>query len=112
MGLADRLHSLRVYSHEVLAGNLDNLAVLDEATIVVQSHKHTDGRPRELVSEGVVRGLSDMSADLRGNRFFTHSRLGETTTVALEARDLSSGLVNLVDNLDGVQVVDSGVCEH
>jgi hypothetical protein len=43
--------------HEVLAGDLGDLAVLDELAVVVERHEHTERGPRELVAEGVVRGL-------------------------------------------------------
>jgi hypothetical protein len=39
----------------------------------------------------------------------TYSGLGETTTVAVEALDLATSLVNIVDSLDGPKVVDSRV---
>jgi hypothetical protein len=47
--------------HQVLAGDLGDLAVLEELAVVVQCHEHTSGGPRELVAEGVVRGLHEVS---------------------------------------------------
>jgi hypothetical protein len=47
----------RENSHQVLAGDLGDLAVLEELSVVVESHEDTSGRPRELVTEGVVGSL-------------------------------------------------------
>jgi hypothetical protein len=44
-------------SHQVLAGDLGDLAVLEELSVVVESHEDTSGGPRELVTEGVVGSL-------------------------------------------------------
>lgn len=44
-------------THEVLAGNLNDLAVLEVLAVVVEGHEDTDRGPRELVTEGVVGGL-------------------------------------------------------
>jgi hypothetical protein len=50
-----------------------------------------------------------MSAEKRRTVDSTYSGLGETTTVAVEALDLATSLVNIVDSLDGPKVVNSGV---
>lgn len=70
MGLMDRLH-------EVLAGDLGDLAVLDELAVVVERHEHTERGPRELVAEGVVRGLRGKFG-IQITLANTHSRLRET----------------------------------
>lgn len=44
-------------AHEVLAGNLNDLAVLEVLAVVVEGHEDTDRGPRELVPEGIVGGL-------------------------------------------------------
>lgn len=79
--------------HEVLALNLDNLAILPPLAGVAESEQDTARRPGELVAERVVGILGG----------------GKTTTVGEEGEDLAASLVDLVDGLDGVQVVDTGV---
>lgn len=80
-------------SHQLGAGDLDDLAVLPVLGGVSQRQQDTTGRPGELVAQGVIRSLGGRKA----------------TAVAEEALDLSAGLVNLVNGLDGVQVVQTGV---
>lgn len=77
-------------AHQVLGGNIGDLAVLVVSGGVSQGEEDTAGRPGELVSERVAR-------DLGG---------GETTAVAEERQNLSALGVDLLDRLDGVQVVN------
>ena len=79
--------------HEVLALNLDNLAILPPLAGVAESKQNTARRPGELVAERVVGVLGR----------------GETTAVGEEREDLAASLVDLIDGLDGVQVIDTGV---
>lgn len=73
--------------------DVDDLAVLVEAGSVSEGQKDTTGRPRELVAQRVARVLG----------------CGETTAVRQERSDLAALLVDLIDGLDSVQVVDTGV---
>ena len=79
--------------HEVLAGDLDDGAILPPLAGVAKGEQDTARGPRELVAERVVRVLGG----------------GETAAVRQEAKDLAALLVHLLDGLDGVKVVDTGV---
>lgn len=79
--------------HEVLALNLDDLAILPPLARVAESEQDTARRPGELVTERVVGVLGG----------------GETTAVGQERENLAAGLVDLIDGLNGVQVVDTGI---
>lgn len=76
--------------HQVLAVDLDELALRVQLGRVEEGEEDTARRPRELVAEGVV------------GRFGS----GETAAVRDEGLDLAAGAVDLVNSLDGVQVVD------
>lgn len=80
-------------AHQVLAGDVDDLAVLPVLGVVAQGEQHTARRPAELVAQRVVAGL--------GSR--------EAAAVGQEGLDLAAGAVDLLDRLDGVQVVDARV---
>ncbi|KAH3669334.1 hypothetical protein OGAPHI_001455 [Ogataea philodendri] len=79
--------------HKVLGSDLLNLTVLPVSGLVSQSKQDTSRRPRELVSQWIVGIL----------------RSRQTTTVRQERGDLTAGLVDLVDGLDGIQVVNTWV---
>ena len=79
--------------HKVLALNLDNLAILPPLAGVAESEQDTTRRPGELVAERVVGVLGG----------------GETTAVGEEGEDFAASLVDLIDGLDGVQVVDTRI---
>jgi hypothetical protein len=51
------LERVRINLHQILAGDLGDLAVLEEFTVVVECHEDTSGGPRELVTKSVVCGL-------------------------------------------------------
>jgi hypothetical protein len=76
-------------AHELLSGNLNSLAVLDELGVVLESEEDTARRPAEAVAKSVV-GID---------------RSSETTAHALELENLTALLVNLVDGLDGPEVL-------
>jgi len=80
-------------AHEVLGRDFLNLAILPVSGGVSQSEQNTSRRPGELVTQWVVRVLGG----------------GETTAVGEEGLDLTTSLVDLVNGLDGVQVVDTRV---
>jgi len=80
-------------SHEVLGLNLDDLAVLVVLGCVAEGEEDTAGRPGELVSERVVGILW----------------CWETTAVGEERKDFSALGVDLLDGLDGIQVINSWV---
>lgn len=80
-------------AHELRAWDIGDLAVPIVLGRVTESEQDTTAAPRELVSKWVVAGFG----------------CWETTAVAEEAGDLAAGLVDLVNGLDGVQVVNTGV---
>lgn len=51
-------------SHKVLSGDVGGLAVLEVFAVVVESHEHTGGRPRELVTKSVVGSLETIRKDV------------------------------------------------
>ncbi|KAH3667614.1 hypothetical protein OGATHE_003137 [Ogataea polymorpha] len=79
--------------HQVFGSNLLDLAIFPVCGLISQSKKNTSRGPRELVSQRIVRIFW----------------CWKTTTVRQERGDLTTGLVDLVDGLDGVQVVDTWV---
>jgi hypothetical protein len=81
------------YSHQVLALDNDLLSVLQVLGSVPEREQDTSCGPRELVTKRIVRVL-------RGH---------ETTAEGLKLVDLASLLVHAVDDVDGGDVVDSGV---
>lgn len=98
VGVADesvaRVDEVRLgRAHEIRASNVDDLALRVELGGVTEGQKDTTGRPRELVAKRVVGIL--------GGR--------KTTTVRKERGDLTLLLVDLLDGLDGVEVIDSGI---
>lgn len=80
-------------AHELGTSNVDNLAILVDLGGVPESEKNTAAGPRELVAERVATVLGG----------------GQTTAVAEEAVDGTTGLVDLVNGLDGVKVINTGV---
>lgn len=80
-------------SHELVTGDGELLAILPELGSVAERKEDTTRRPGELVAERVVSSLGS----------------GQTTTVGEEGLDLAALSVNIIDGLDGVEVVETRV---